>query len=43
MEGKNIVKHDSSTSSATLEKIYEDLRGEIQKKDELIQTLSIRV
>jgi len=43
MEEKNIVKHDSSAATWTLEKIYEDLRWEIQKKDEIIQTLSIRV
>jgi hypothetical protein len=39
---KNIVKHNSG-ESWTLEKIYEDLRKEIHKKDDLIQTLSIRV
>ena len=43
MEEKHIVKHDNNTTSWTLERIYEDLRGEIQKKDKIIQTLSIRV
>lgn len=45
MQDKNIVKHDNhqSVASATLEKIYDDLRSEIIKKDELIQTLSVRV
>ena len=43
MEEKHIVKHDNNTTSWTLERIYEDLRGEIQKKDQIIQTLSIRV
>lgn len=43
-EDKKIVKHDSqNNTSGTLEKIYEDLRSEIQKKDHIIQTLSIRV
>lgn len=42
-DDKKIVKHDNNSASGTLEKIYEDLRNEIQKKDELIQTLSVRV
>jgi len=49
-ESKNFQqRHESSTqimdaqSRATLEKIYLDLRGEIQTKDKAIQDLSIRL
>jgi len=37
------VSHSSSKEASTLEKIYLDLRSEIQKKDALIQNLSLQL
>ena len=38
-----VVKHGDNNVSGTLEKIYEDLRTQIKEKDEIIQSLSVRV
>jgi hypothetical protein len=38
-----IVNRTSSNSLAVLEPIYADLKNEIQKKDMIIQDLSIRI
>ena len=42
-ESKKMVHYENKVDISALEKIYDDLRTEIQKKDQVIQTLSIRV
>lgn len=42
-EKENTIVKNSDVSSWTLSQIYKDLRSEIDKKDEIIQVLSMRV
>ena len=43
IEKNNISHYESKIDLSALERIYDDLRSEIQKKDHIIQTLSMRV